>query len=71
MRQNKTTNIVLILIAMLTVIFIAIMIWLFYLYQSIPETLCQCFFASVVGELGVTGWIKVIKTKYKDIKGNE
>lgn len=68
MKRNnlKVTNIVLIIIAILTVTFTITCLWLFYLYQSIPDTLVTCFYTSIVGELGVSGWIKVTKTKNKE-----
>lgn len=60
----KVSYVVLIIVGILTVAFTIACMWLFFLYQATPDTLVGCFYASVVGELGVSGWIKVIKTKY-------
>lgn len=66
----KTSNIVLIILAIITVAFTVTCLWLFYLYQSIPDTLVDKFYTTIVGELLVTGMIKVFKTKYKE-KNND
>lgn len=66
----KVSNIVLIIIAVITVAFTVTCLWLFYLYQSIPDTLVDKFYTTIVGELLVTGMIKVFKTKYKE-KNND
>lgn len=64
--KRKTSNIVLIILAIFIVTFTVVCLWLFYLYQSIPDTLITCVFGLCGSECGVLGWIKVMKTKYKN-----
>ena len=64
--MKKTSNIILLILAIFTVAFTVTCIWLFYLYQSIPDTLVDKFYTTIVGELLVMGIIKVFKTKYKE-----
>ena len=61
-----TMNLILIIIAIALTIFTAIMIWLFILYQYIPDTLCTCVFAALTGEAGAMAWIKTTKEKKVD-----
>lgn len=63
-KDFKVLNIVLIIVAVLTIVFTAICLWMFYLFQQIPDTLVTMFYTTVVGELLVAGIIKVTKTKY-------
>ena len=60
---EKTMDRILVLIGITTVIFITVMIWLFYRFQSIPDQLVICYFAAVFGECGIMGWIKTTKEK--------
>lgn len=62
----KTTNIILIILAVFITLFTAICLWLFYEFQTIPDTLVTCFYASIVGELFVAGLIKIMKVKKGD-----
>lgn len=62
----KTTNIILIILAIFITLFTAICLWFFYEFQTIPDTLVTCFYASIVGELFVTGLIKIMKVKKGD-----
>jgi len=68
---KKTSNIVLIILAIFIVIFTIVCLWLFYLYQSVPDTLVTCVFGLCGSECGVLGWIKVMKTKYKESEVND
>lgn len=49
---------VLLFMAFILCAFVAVMIWLFYLYQTVPDALVYSFFGLFTGELGVLGWIK-------------
>lgn len=64
-KKMKISYVVLIVVGILTIAFTVACMWLFYLFQSVPDTLVTAFYASVVGELGVSAWIKVTKTKTK------
>lgn len=59
----KTTNIVLVIVSLLTVAFTVEMIHCFHLYQNVPNQLIICWFTAVTGECGVLGWIKTAKVK--------
>ena len=61
-----TMNIVLIFIALVLLVFVAVMIWLYYHTGGIPDTLVTCVFAACGGECGVMGWIKTTKDRYRD-----
>ena len=60
----KTSNVVLIIIGTLTIIFTIVMIVLFWTHYSVPDTLITCWFGAVAGECGFLGWIKTSKVKY-------
>lgn len=66
-RKNKvkTSNIVLIIVGLLTVIFTIVCLWAFFMFQAIPDTLVQMFYSTVVGELLVVGLIRMMKSKYE------
>lgn len=68
--MKKTSNIVLIILAIFITIFTGLCLWLFYMYQSIPDTLVTCFYGTIVGELFVCGMIKVMKVKKGENKND-
>ncbi len=61
----KTLDLILAIIAVLTVIFTVAMIVIFCVYGTIPDTLVTCWFTCIVGECGVCGWIKTTKERHK------
>lgn len=63
--KQKTMDLILILLGVAVLIFTIVMIWLYLLTGSIPDTLCTCFFAACTGECGFMGWIKTAKTRYQ------
>ena len=63
---KKTMDIILILVGVAVLIFTIVMIWLYLITGSIPDTLCTCFFVACTGECGFMGWIKTAKTRYQD-----
>ena len=69
-RKIKVLNIVLIIVAVCTVAFTVTCLWLFYLYQTIPDTLVTMFYTTVVGELLCSSIIRVFKTKYRESEGD-
>lgn len=64
--KTKTMDFILIVVGISVMIFTGIMIWLYILTGSIPDTLCSCFFLACTGECGFMGWIKTAKTRYQD-----
>lgn len=61
-----TMNFILIIVGITLLVFTVVIINLFKMYGSIPDTLVQCVFAVLGGECGVMGWIKTTKEKNKD-----
>jgi len=61
----KTLDLILAIVAALTVAFTVTMIVIFCRYAVIPDTLVTCWFTCVVGECGVCGWIKTTKERQK------
>lgn len=51
-KSHNGTTIALIIIAALDAIFTAAMIWLFYLYQDVPDSLIVAVFGATFGECG-------------------
>lgn len=70
-RKIKVINIVLVIVGILTVTFTVACMWMFFLFQQIPDTLVTMFYTTVVGELLVSGLIRMMKSKYKDEGDND
>ena len=64
--KKKTMDFILILVGTSVLIFTIVMIWLYLMTGSIPDTLCTCFFAACTGECGVMGWIKTAKVRQEE-----
>lgn len=63
-----TMNVALVIVFITAVVFTAVMIYLFMMVGSIPDTLCTCVFTVLGGECGVLGWIKTTKERNQDRK---
>ena len=63
---KRTMDAILILIGVAVLIFTVVMVWLYLITGSIPDTLCTCFFVACTGECGFMGWIKTAKTRYQE-----
>ena len=61
----KGTDVALITIAILDVIFVAFMVWLFYLYQAVPDSLIVAVFGVTFGECGFCTLVYKIKKGVK------
>lgn len=61
-KNFKTLNLILIIVGISTCIFTTVMLIFFYMFQTIPDVLCERFYTVVVGECGVAGAIQVVKT---------
>lgn len=59
----RTMDKILVIVAVLTVVFTVVMIWLYYRTGGVPDTLVGCWFAAIGGECGVMGWIKTTKER--------
>jgi hypothetical protein len=64
-KKLKGTDVALITIAILDVIFVAFMVWLFYLYQAVPDSLIAAVFGVTFGECGFCTLVYKIKKGVK------
>ena len=60
-KKLKGIDVALITIAILDVIFVAFMVWLFYLYQAVPDSLIAAVFGVTFGECGFCTLVYKIK----------
>ena len=65
-KKTGTMDKVLVVIGVFLLVFVVVMLWLFYVTGSIPDTLCTCVFAICGGECGVMGWIKTTKDRHQE-----
>lgn len=65
-KKAGTMDKVLVVIGIFLLVFVAVMLWMFYVTGSIPDTLCTCVFAVCGGECGVMGWIKTTKDRHQE-----
>jgi hypothetical protein len=61
-KKGRTSKVILTIMGISVFVFICIMLWYFYMFQMIPDTLCISFFGFWGLEAGVLGWIKKVKT---------
>lgn len=59
-------DLILLIVAVLTVAFTVTMIWLYKTTGSAPDELIRCWFLAIGGECGVMGWIKTTKEKQQE-----
>lgn len=59
-KKLRKLDVIMIIVGLCFVAVFAVMAWFYYMYQSIPDTLCVCAFGALTGECGISG---VIKTK--------
>lgn len=62
-KTEHTMDVILIIIGIFLAVFTAMMIIVFCLYQSTPDTLIGCVFAATASEAGIMGWIKNTKER--------
>ena len=65
-KKLGTMDLILIIVGFLLISFTIVMILLFKLYGSTPDTLITCVFAALAGECGIMGWIKTTKERRKE-----
>ena len=63
-----TMNLILVMVGVVFAVFTTVMIVLFCLYGSVPDTLVTCVFGVLGGECGVMGWIKTSKERNRERK---
>ena len=62
----KTSNKILVVLGLGLLLFTILMIVIFIIKDSVPDTLITCVFAACTGEFSVLGWIKTTKEKNKN-----
>lgn len=67
-KKVGTMNLVLAFIAIVLLVFVGIMLWMYYTTGGIPDTLCTCVFAICGGECGAMAWIKTSKERFRERK---
>ena len=58
-RHVHALDVILILVACFLLAYTAAMVVCFWRFQTTPDTLTTCVFGAAVGELGISGFIKV------------
>lgn len=64
-KHIKALDVALVIVAAVFVMFTAVMIWTFWRFQMIPDTLATCFYSSCGIELIAAAWIETQKQKNK------
>lgn len=59
-KKLRKLDVIMIIVGLCFVAVFAVMAWFYYMYQSVPDTLCVCAFGALTGECGISG---IIKTK--------
>lgn len=65
-KHIKALDVALIVVAVVFVTFTAVMIWTFWRFQQIPDTLATCFYSSCGVELVAAAWIETKKNKNRE-----
>lgn len=60
-RNIKVMDLILVIVGVSLLVFTIVMIQLFKVYGTVPDTLITCVFATLGGECGIMGWIKTSK----------
>ena len=56
-RNIKVMDLILVIVGVSLLVFTIVMIQLFKVYGTVPDTLITCVFATLGGECGIMGWI--------------
>mgnify|MGYP007070317792 CR=1 FL=1 len=70
-KQRRTLDMILGIVYGSTAAFTVAMIIIFIRCGAVPDTLIQCWFGAVFGEISISGWIKTTKEKKSEIKDRE
>lgn len=62
----KTSNVILVLMAIFLLLFTLGMIVIFWFKESVPDALIAAVFAACLGEGSILGWIKTSKLKTEE-----
>lgn len=67
-RSIKVMNLILVIVGVSLLVFTIVMIQIFKMYGSVPDTLVTCVYATLGGECGIMGWIKTTKDRTRERK---
>ena len=67
-RSIKVMNLILVIVGISLLVFTIVMIQIFQMYGSVPDTLVICVYATLGGECGIMGWIKTTKDRTRERK---
>ena len=67
-RNIKVMDLILLIVGVSLLVFTIVMIQLFKVYGTVPDTLITCVFATLGGECGIMGWIKTTKDRNRERK---
>lgn len=67
-RNIKVMDLILVIVGVSLLVFTIVMIQLFKVYGTVPDTLITCVFATLGGECGIMGWIKTTKDRNRERK---
>lgn len=67
-RNIKVMDLILVIVGVSLLVFTIVMIQLFKVYGTVPDTLITCVYATLGGECGVMGWIKTTKDRNRERK---
>lgn len=59
----KTTNKILIILGITTIVFMAVCFYFIWFGRVLPDSLIYSYFSSIGAEGFIMGWIKTVKTK--------
>lgn len=66
--DGKDVDLILVIVGVSLLVFTIVMIQLFKVYGTVPDTLITCVFATLGGECGIMGWIKTTKDRNRERK---
>lgn len=65
---EEAMDLILVIVGVSLLVFTIVMIQLFKVYGTVPDTLITCVFATLGGECGIMGWIKTTKDRNRERK---
>lgn len=65
---RQARKLILVIVGVSLLVFTIVMIQLFKVYGTVPDTLITCVFATLGGECGIMGWIKTTKDRNRERK---
>ncbi len=67
-KERRNIKVMDLIVGVSLLVFTIVMIQLFKVYGTVPDTLITCVFATLGGECGIMGWIKTTKDRNRERK---